>query len=388
MRLTLLPLLLIGCSTVVGLGDVASERHPTDTGADADANPQDPDALASDALFSPDPDMFRPPDPADGVPPPDVSERPPVDAAGGPVPDGCVPIDEVCNGLDDDCDGRIDEALAAPLCENQRGVCAGATRLCGGARGWNPCDDGRFNRHDPAWTPVENQVHCDGRDNDCDGESDEGCECRPDETRECGIDVGNCRAGLQRCDNGVYGACSGRGPEAESCDGDDEDCDGTTDEGAECGRDEECQRGACVRTRWVYEVESGAFGHTIGRREGNGWSASTGQDAPGFLVFGPYTREIAAGSFDARFRMQIDIVDAPNDEIVRIEVNDFDRTPDCGDCILVRRVLRRRDFAANRRDQDFTLRFQNPGGHRLEFRTFWLDRSYVKQDRVEVVPAP
>jgi hypothetical protein len=385
MRLNLLPVLLFGCSSVVGLGDIATQKHPTDAAGQTDA-------LASDGAV-PDPDMLDsdalvPVDPDDGIVDPDGPMRPPFDATVGPIPDGCVPVDEVCNGVDDDCDGRSDEALVAPFCENQRGVCVGATRVCGGARGWDICDDGRFNRNDPAWTPVENAIHCDGRDNDCDGEADEGCECRPDETQACGVDVGNCRAGVQRCDNGVYGACSGRGPEVESCDGDDEDCDGTTDEGAECGRDEACQRGECVRTRWVYEVESGAFGHSVGRRDGNGWSANTDLDAPGYLAFGPYTRDLPAGQFDARFRMQIDIVNADNNEIVRIDVNDFDRTPDCGDCVLVSRTLRRRDFEADRRDQDFTLRFQNPVGHRLEFRTFWLDRSYVKQDRVEVVPAP
>jgi hypothetical protein len=35
--------------------------------------------------------------------------------------------------------------------------------------------------------------------------------------------------------------------------------------------------------------------------------------------------------------------------------------------------------------QDFHLAFANPGmGHRLEFRTVWMDVAYVCEDHVEV----
>ena len=40
---------------------------------------------------------------------------------------------EVCNGLDDDCDGQIDEGLVAPLAELQAGVCVGQVKVCSGA---------------------------------------------------------------------------------------------------------------------------------------------------------------------------------------------------------------------------------------------------------------
>ena len=380
---------LTGCSTVVGLGDVQRAEHPTDGSTDlaGDAVGTLTDGFALPVDGS-DPDVFRSPDPDDGILPPDVAVLLPVDMFVGPPPDGCAPTGEVCNGEDDDCDGLTDERIAAPFCENQVGVCAGATPVCGGANGWRPCDDRRYNQNDPGWTPVENAIHCDGRDNDCDGEADEGCECRPDDTQDCGVDVGECQAGLQRCDNGTFGDCSGRGPERETCDGRDEDCDGQADEGAECGRDEECIEGECERVRWVFQAEGAGFGHTIGRRDGDGWSANTGDDDEGFLCFGPYTRDIPAGRFDARIRLMVDNIVANNDTVVRIEVNDFDRRPDCGDCVIAQRVVRRREFAQSRQYQDFTLRFDNPGGRRLEFRTFWTDRAYVREDRVEVVRAP
>ena len=79
---------------------------------------------------------------------------------------------------------------------------------------------------------------CDGADNDCNGEVDEvGCACTeevrcfggPPEARF----VGECRDGVRACDanNEFFGPCEDwTGPEAEACDGLDNDCDGETDE--------------------------------------------------------------------------------------------------------------------------------------------------------------
>ena len=75
---------------------------------------------------------------------------------------------------------------------------------------------------------------CDGgADEDCDGRVDEGCQCVNGARRDCGSDVGACQAGDETCAGGRWGACDGgRGPRAEGCgQGQDEDCDGTIDEG-------------------------------------------------------------------------------------------------------------------------------------------------------------
>ena len=86
----------------------------------------------------------------------------------------CGPLpEEKCNGKDDDCDSQTDEGLSgkAPLCNKQSGVCSGARSECRGASGWK-CDDKVLGNHSPDYT-ASGDVPCDGKDNDCDGKTDE-----------------------------------------------------------------------------------------------------------------------------------------------------------------------------------------------------------------------
>ncbi len=140
-----------------------------------------------------------------------------------------LPQKEICDGLDNDCDGQIDNNLTPPPCAKTKGICQGALQRCGGSQGWLPCTAQDYDQHNSVYETEE--TLCDGLDNDCDGQTDEGCQCKDGETQPCGLDTGECQKGTQTCSNGKWGPCKrGVKPTKELCDGLDNDCDGQTDE--------------------------------------------------------------------------------------------------------------------------------------------------------------
>lgn len=73
-----------------------------------------------------------------------------------------------------------------------------------------------------------------GDDANCNGAPNDGCTCVGSQatTRPCGTNTGACQAGVQRCQNGIWGECEGEvKAKKELCDGRgiDEDCDGRAD---------------------------------------------------------------------------------------------------------------------------------------------------------------
>ncbi|MFO0711680.1 MAG: putative metal-binding motif-containing protein [Sandaracinus sp.] len=165
---------------------------------------------------------------------PDTGVDAPALDAGG-EPDATAPD---ASAIDDA--GRTDSCAAVTLCFDRDGDMHGdpATMLVSCAvSGYvalcDDCDDRAADVH-PGLAEQ-----CNGRDDNCTaGVADEtGCACTPAESpRACGTDVGVCVAGTQECVGGVWSPCSDVGGSAEVCDptrpgaGDDEDCDGMTDE--------------------------------------------------------------------------------------------------------------------------------------------------------------
>ena len=173
-----------------------------------------------------------------------------------------LPGVESCNNSDDDCDRAVDEAEGGePL---ERACYDGSDRT----RGVGECHDGAQQCHAGEWgvcngdqLPVVEQ--CNGLDDDCDGQNDiddlerplsRPCYDGSDETRG----VGGCHDGLQSCTDGDWGACLGdQLPVAESCNGDDDDCDGLSDEdGAGAPLSRTCYDGTPA-TRGVGECHDG-----------------------------------------------------------------------------------------------------------------------------------
>lgn len=146
---------------------------------------------------------------------------------------------EACNGVDDDCDGMIDEEVLVTFYRDLDGDNYGRTletvMACGRPPGYalvgGDCDDGETgNAHSPTVNPAAVEA-CNGRDDDCDGLLDPGCDCTVGSTRPCGLAIGECMMGTQICVGGTWGGCDGRGPTTEVCNGLDDDCDGMMDEG-------------------------------------------------------------------------------------------------------------------------------------------------------------
>ena len=130
------------------------------------------------------------------------------------------PSTEVCNGIDDDCDGQIDEGNpggGASCNTGQAGRCAAGTLTC--INGSLICK----RNNEPA------PETCNGLDDDCDGQVDEG---NPGGGATCNTGMaGVCAQGTMTCMNGSLGCKPNNQPTQEVCNGLDDDCDGMVDEG-------------------------------------------------------------------------------------------------------------------------------------------------------------
>ena len=131
---------------------------------------------------------------------------------------------EQCNGLDDDCDSRVDEGVA--VTDPDIGDSCGTPPFIGQCRqGTIQCVTGTeqcVGEVDPV------PEACNLLDDNCNGSTDEGA--IPGFGGSCGSNVGRCDPGLLQCVNGAPDCVGEIGPFAEVCNNQDDNCNGATDE--------------------------------------------------------------------------------------------------------------------------------------------------------------
>jgi len=142
----------------------------------------------------------------------------------------CTPMNggvETCNRVDDDCDGMIDEGDpgAGAACGSSVGICRQGVQHCVG--GALTCMGG---------TSPGVEI-CNNLDDDCDGTIDDG---NPGGGPSCGTAIGACVPGRLVCTGGSLMCQGATASQPETCNGIDDDCDGTVDNGnpgggAACG---------------------------------------------------------------------------------------------------------------------------------------------------------
>ena len=189
---------------------------------------------------------------------------------------------EICDGKDNNCNNQIDEGVLLVFYKDsdKDGYTDGTTKVsCS-----KPSDEyvssatsGDCDDTDSSKNPGKTEI-CDGKDNDCDGQTDEGFSVG----QSCTAGVGECaRTGQYVCKADGSGtecnAVAGT-PTTEICYGKDNDCDGQTDEGNVC-------------------APASTFAKTIGGG-GDDFAYSITQSSDGGYVVAGWTESFGAGSED------------------------------------------------------------------------------------------
>ena len=201
---------------------------------------------------------------------------------------------EICDGLDNDCNNIIDDVQFSiyGAIENQRarpgdlctlpGICGNGAFIC---KDDSHVECSTSARRQLLVDDLETPAYCNELDDNCNGTTDEGCNCSHNETMSCGSDVGRCNPGTMECFNGQWNNnnCGGPnfvGPSPERCNGLDDNCDGVIDNLQAGTVGTECGTGQCAGGTLECDGENGLKCSTMpsGSRDRSSAEACDGAD--------------------------------------------------------------------------------------------------------------